>query len=214
MIVFATCHDENTRISFEFAKGIAHDNDTALFEKDATHERLLKVLNENSKKPLMGFSHGLETGWVDQNNKIVFEGQDFNILEKRAIFSYSCLTARELGQKTTNLSDCIYWGYSDKVLIGSNIEGKTLESILNAFRFIRESFHVQSDKHSILKFLNDLKQLCDSLQIRFIQDNAIEYVHEWVLGLSMTLRDLWAKLVVSFDNSFISHSERIEPLLW
>ncbi len=212
MIVFATCHDESTKNSFAIAESIVENEDIFLEKEKAVKNKLAKTLQEFPNLSLFGFCHGKDESWIGNDNSIAFDISQAPYLENRKIYAYACRTSNSLGLKLADVKDCFYWGYNNTILAGDD---EFLQIISPIIKFIKINFQNLDTSDSILSFLKDLKEKCDSSKEKYTAHWASDNSKYGVIAhLTQALRDIWAKLVVSFHGQFISHEESIEPLLW
>lgn len=213
MIIFATCHDDSTKISFAIAKAIATEGDIFLEKENANRANLIETLQKNPSLPLMGLGHGENGYWVANNNQPALDITEINSLQNRKIYAYACRTANELGASlSTSAKNCFYWGYNSAISVGDN---EFLSIISPIISYIKHHFYSLESVEAIQSFLEELKQKCDSCTEHFnsiwVED---ERKFSAILQLTQALRDIWAKLVISFNDTSISHFNAIEASLW
>jgi hypothetical protein len=211
MIVFATNHDSSTALSFSIAQAIIEENDVVLLKNDAKKANLEELLSKYPKLSLIGISHGEKDFWVGNDDKPALTLYPKELLQQRSIFAYACNTAIDLGEQLGKENGCFYWGYNNKILVG---ELELQPILIPILLYIKKHFHILSDKALIIAFLDELRKLCDDTTEDYTVLWVMEDKFSSIMQLTQALRDIWAKLVVSFDNQTLSHPDSIEPALW
>ena len=208
MIIFATNHDESTAESLKLAQSIIEETDTLLLENNAIRASLLAVLETQTNAPLMVFSHGKASHWLGNDDIPAFIMGDISLLANRKTFVYACWTAAELGKAASAQPNCFYGGYNNAVITGGSAIPNEMKAV---FQFIKTRFYALEDEADVVLFLEQLCKLCDETEQMYLKNypQSLDYI-----GISTTLRNIWAKLDIWFANQKQAHPEAIEPLLW
>jgi hypothetical protein len=214
MIVFATNHDEDTKVSFAFAKKILGSDDIFLANEKAVYQYLTTTLAQNPTIPLCGFSHGEEGFWKGNNKQKALTIADITLLANRKTYAYACLTAKELGFAVAKMPNSYYWGYNQPVLMGRSVSTDIIRHVVNVLLFIKNNFHEKESLKAIETFLIALKILCDNEYETYSAATAKKQ-SDWfkIAGLAQIVNDIWSKLEVHFDNQKIAHPNAPLPSL-
>ncbi len=208
MIIFATYHDESTAESIKLAKSIIEEKDIVLLNDDAIRLRLLLVLKKHISEELMVFSHGKPTYCLGNDGIPVITTDDVALLAHRKTFVYACWTAVELGKLVSLQPNCCYAGYNNTIIAGGSAIPYEMQKI---FQFIKTDFPTCQNKVSATIFLEKLNEICNLTEQNYLKryPESLDFI-----GISTTLRNIWAKLEIWINNQKYSHSEAVEPLLW
>ena len=208
MIIFATYHDESTAESIKIAKSIVEPEDIPLLETEAIKPRLLSVLNAHKQRQLMIFSHGKPNYCLGNDHIPALTTDDIALLDHRKVFAYACWTAVELGKMASEKENCLYAGYNNIVITGGSEIPIEMQTI---FQFIKQHFHKPQSKEEVSFFLKKLSSLCNQTEQNYLEryPQNLDYI-----GISTTLRNIWAKLEIWLTHEKFTHPDAIEPLLW
>ena len=126
----------------------------------------------------------------------------------RSVFVYACWTAVELGKKASTQPNCIYAGYNNTVIAGG---GEIPNEMQKIFQYIKNDFNLSLTKEDIAIFLQKLSVLCNTTEQNYLQryPENLDFI-----GVSTTLRNIWAKLEIWFTHEKYIHADAIEPPLW
>ena len=207
MIIFATNHDDSTAESMSIAKSIIDENDLILLENNAVRIQFLATLKSNAAN-LMIFSHGTAQNCLGNDENVAFSIDDIVLLNNRKSFVYACWTATELGKMAALQPNCLYAGYNNTVITGGSEIPSEMQRI---FRFIKINFQNIDNQQNAENFLNNLSKLCTEAEQNYLKlyPKNLDYI-----GISTTLRNIWAKLEILLDKRKYIHTDAIEPLLW
>jgi hypothetical protein len=208
MIIFATHHDESTAESIKLAKSIITEKDIVLLEDMAIRPYLLSVLETQREEQLMIFSHGKANYCLGNDDIPAFTTEDIALLARRKVFVYACWTAVGFGKIASSQLDCLYAGYNNSVITGGSEIPDEMQKI---FQFIKNNFHSSQNPEDIVIFLEKLSELCNHTEQTYLEryPESLDYI-----GISTTLRNIWAKLEIWFASQKYAHRDAIEPPLW
>lgn len=208
MIIFATHHDESTSESIKLAESIIEEQDIILLRDEAVRSRLLSHLATYKQEQLMIFSHGKANYCLGNDNIPAFTTDDIALLAHRSVFVYACWTAVELGEMASTQTNCLYAGYNNIVITGGSEMPNEMQKI---FQFIKNNFHVARKGEDIDLFLKQLSILCTNVEQKYLAlyPECLDF-----MGVSTTLRNIWAKLEIWLTNQKYVHAEAIERPLW
>ncbi len=221
MILFVAAEDTATKSNLPIAEKIYTANDILLFAEKATKQNLLNIFAEefekNDRTPLLVMSHGTNQSFEDNNSQKVFETKaDILLLNKRHSFIYACHTANDTGKTVQDKlsSESFYWAYTGAITPPPILDGNT-EDVLNQklavfipiFQNIKDCFSYVKSSDEIILFLNDLKEQCETAEIKFYEMGLINE-----MDLFKSLYQLWSRLRVFQGNNLleIKHIEAEE----
>jgi hypothetical protein len=188
LIIFVPAYDISNRANLKIAAELIKScNCVAIFEDEATQCRLLTELKK-SNTPLLVMSHGIPEALKAQDGQIALSTNDVNLLNGRTVYAYACHTAKQLGKNAAQQGS-IWWGYSDA--ISCAIDSPELISIFTGiFVFIRDNFHTATSQHDRQRFLEELKNLCETAEEQVDMIDADTEITE-IMEVYRTFRHLW-----------------------
>lgn len=205
-IGFVTNNDISTESSFNIASRSLPVDSYNLLGNDATKEKLINKLNENTEDDVFVFTHGSDESFYDNENNIAYSSNSNDELKNRKIFVYACFTANILGKDTANLNS-IYWGYTGPLAaLDDNLESRHI--FINVVSDILNNFSLLNQEKDIIEYLNRIKQLCEDgqSQLDIIAERNKDFD---VIEGYKALMHIWSRLRIYFksENNQLLHSE-------
>jgi hypothetical protein len=136
MILFVPGYDPATEANLVIAARLT-GHYRLLLRENATREALLQSL-ESPGEPLFAMSHGRSDRLLAQEGRTALAEADTPTLGRRAVFSFACHTATELGRSAAQ-AGATWWGYTGTIT-APDASTELLPFLVEIFTYLSEAF--------------------------------------------------------------------------
>lgn len=209
-ILFITAYDEQTKSNLIIADQIKAEDDTLLFEINATRENLHKAILNSNCNSILVMCHGDIDVIKDNFKNYAINIADEKNFTNKFFYVWACNTAKELGKKVAN-NDNVWWGY-DCPVTAPTIDSIFLVFFVEIFKEIKLNFSNGINKNDIINILDLIKIKCEWAENEFdfiINGGVIDSDGLDIISLYSCSRNIWANLCVWYmrDVDPIKHPE-------